>query len=75
MGEDAEWSTSDHLLASILDALNVSNWQRSGGRARRPKPIPRPTDEKPQKFVGSSMTLAQAEAREAERQRLLEGES
>lgn len=37
-----EWSTEAHLLASIYDALAAANWQRSGGKGKRPKPIERP---------------------------------
>lgn len=38
---DAEWSTTDHLLALIADHLAAANWQR-GGKGPRPKPIKRP---------------------------------
>lgn len=44
-GAAAEWSTSDHLLALTVDALQIANWQRSadGSKGRRPpKPIARP---------------------------------
>jgi hypothetical protein len=40
--EGAGWSLSDHLLASAVDALRGGNWQRSGGKGSKPKPIPRP---------------------------------
>lgn len=43
-GEAALWSVSDHLLAGILDALHGANWQRSGSKGQRPKPVPRPGD-------------------------------
>lgn len=36
------WSASEYLLAMAVDALNGGNWQRGGGKGRRPKPIPRP---------------------------------
>lgn len=44
-GDAAQWSLSDQLLASAVDALHVANWQRSedGAKGRnRPRPIPRP---------------------------------
>jgi hypothetical protein len=44
-GESASWSLTDHLLAAVVDALHVANWQRTSDGAkgrRRPKPIPRP---------------------------------
>jgi hypothetical protein len=33
---------SEHLLASVLDALNGANWQRGGGKGSKPKPTQRP---------------------------------
>lgn len=41
-GEAATWSDSDHLLATITDLLASANWQRGGGKGKRPQPIPRP---------------------------------
>lgn len=46
LGEDALWGLSEHLLASVLDALNLGNWQR-GNQGKdvpgpRPVPVPRP---------------------------------
>jgi hypothetical protein len=44
-GGEAEWSTGDHLLALLFDALQIANWQRSkdGATGRnKPKPLPRP---------------------------------
>jgi len=42
LGADAEWGTQEHLLALAVDTLNAANWQRGGGKGRRPKPIQRP---------------------------------
>lgn len=42
---EAVWSVDTHLLASVYDALAVSNWQRSKDGAKSskaPKPLPRP---------------------------------
>ena len=45
IGGDAAWTTSEHLLANVLDTLNAANWQRAGdSKAKAPKPIPRPAD-------------------------------
>lgn len=45
IGGDAAWTTSEHLLANVLDTLNAANWQRGGGKAGdRPKPVQRPAD-------------------------------
>lgn len=42
LGDAAEWSTTDHLLALVADLLAAANWQRGGGKGKRPKPIERP---------------------------------
>lgn len=36
------WTFEAHLLAGVVDALNVANWQRVGRNSGRPKPIKRP---------------------------------
>ena len=43
-GKDAHWEDpKDQLLAMIVDAIAVGNWQRQGDQqALRPDPIPRP---------------------------------
>ena len=46
LGESAFWTVDTHLLAGVLDALNGANFQRGGGRGKKPSPIPRP-GEKP----------------------------
>ena len=46
MGDAAEWGVSDHLLAGIFDTLQGANWQRGGGKGRRPEPIERPGGKK-----------------------------
>lgn len=38
----AGWGLTEHLLAANLDTLRGANWQRSGGKGARPKPVPRP---------------------------------
>ena len=42
LGESAFWTVDTHLLAGVLDALNGANFQRGGGRGKRPSPVPRP---------------------------------
>lgn len=42
---DAMWAVSPDalLLAALVDAVQIGNWQRSGDKhARKPEPIPRP---------------------------------
>jgi hypothetical protein len=42
-GDQARWTLTDHLLASVFDALAVISWQLGGDkRAARPKPMARP---------------------------------
>lgn len=36
------WSNTEHLLAALVDLAANGNWQRGGGKGRKPKPIPRP---------------------------------
>ena len=42
LGESAFWTVGTQLLAGGLVAHNGGNFQRSGGRGKRPSPIPRP---------------------------------
>ena len=43
VGDAARWGDQEHLLADLIDVLQVANWQRAGKRnARRPKPVSRP---------------------------------
>lgn len=49
-----QWSTTEHLLAHVLDVLRVGNWltvetnKKKGARNPYPTPIPRPGDEPPE---------------------------
>lgn len=43
LGVDALWGLGEHLAASILDALNLANWQRGNQGAKSPSPRPKPT--------------------------------
>lgn len=36
------WTLDTHLLASILHAVQGANWQRGGGKGKKPEPITRP---------------------------------
>ncbi len=48
------WPVHTQLLAEVVDALNIANWQR-GGRKNSPKPkrIPRPWEKKRAQTLGS----------------------
>lgn len=41
---ESGWDTNSYLLAAAVDALNGANWQRGGGKGKRPEPVPRPND-------------------------------
>jgi hypothetical protein len=46
-GVDSAWTTTDHLLARAIDALEVANWMASedGSKNRnKPDPVMRPTE-------------------------------
>lgn len=49
-GETSSWGTVEHLLAGIVDRLEIGNWQRANAgvkkpnQTRPPKPMPRPGD-------------------------------
>lgn len=40
--DDAEWGLQEQLLAAVFDVLQAGNWQRGGGKGRRPEQLPRP---------------------------------
>ena len=39
---DSVWQLEHQLLAGIYDATAAGNWQRGGGKGRKPKPVKRP---------------------------------
>lgn len=41
-GDAAGWGASEHLLATVIDQLAAANWQRSGKKSGKPKPMKRP---------------------------------
>lgn len=69
-----QWATGDYLLAAAVDALHGANWQRSGGKGSRPKPIPRPGDKSRAKTYGNAIPIEDArriiEARNGRRRRV-----
>lgn len=47
LGEQAQWSTTEHLLATLIDVTQIGVWQFAAAHSPRrapdkPKPIPRP---------------------------------
>ena len=44
-GYDNAWTLTDHLTATLVDVLQIANWQRAGdSKAKRPTPVKRPHD-------------------------------
>lgn len=41
----AAWSTTDYLLAALLDGVNILIYQLGGGKGNKPKPVKRPQAE------------------------------
>ena len=49
-GEAAEWGSTEHLLAAVVDLLAEANWQRAGNKkVAPPKPIERPHERQARK--------------------------
>lgn len=46
-GDTVTWTTSEHLLANVVDLTSTANWQRGGGKGKRPKRLHRPGKDKP----------------------------
>jgi len=36
------WSPESYILAIVVDHLALANWQRGGGKGKKPKPLQRP---------------------------------
>lgn len=48
LNKECAWDWSEVLLAEVIDRIGILIWQQSGAkRGRRPKPYPRPKQEKP----------------------------
>lgn len=42
MDHPRQWGWAEHLTAAALYATQMGNWQRGGGKGRRPKPVKPP---------------------------------
>lgn len=42
--DDTSWSVTEYLLAMLVDNSTARLWQAGGGKGKRPKPLPRPSD-------------------------------
>jgi hypothetical protein len=58
------WTTTDYLLAHVVDGIRINNWQRTEGATKRPPrgmpdPFPRPGDDdkKADRQVGDTAAL------------------
>lgn len=62
------WTTSDYLLAHLIDGVRITNWQRTEGATKRPprnipEPFPRPgTATKDTAEVGDVVSVGNASA-------------
>lgn len=57
--ERLQWTTTDHLLANVVDMLRGISWQLGGGKGQRPRPIPRPGDVN-RRRMGKARPLSEA---------------
>lgn len=53
------WTTTDYLLAHVIDGIRVNNWQRTEGATKKPPrgipdPFPRPAEDKRETAVGDT---------------------
>ena len=57
----AAWSTSDYLLAGLLDSMNFMRYENAGGKGRKPDRVERPKAKRPERRragVGEERTMA-----------------
>lgn len=54
-GPMADWDMTALLLRQIDLRLAGANWQRSGGKGQKPKPIELPDRKKPRKVDGADV--------------------
>jgi hypothetical protein len=57
------WSDTEYLLAGVFDLLAGANWQRSGGRGPRPRPVRRPGDKAGVTHYGKAIPFEEAKER------------
>lgn len=77
LSSDDAWTTTDHLLANVVDLLNGANWQRAGSRGKAPDLLERP-QEAARNRAANEAAIARASRRaaaliERRRQRQEEG--
>ena len=58
-GPNAEWDLQSLLLRRIDHSLQGANWQRGGGKGRKPKPVDLPGTKPKQPVKASSGDIAQ----------------
>jgi hypothetical protein len=66
IGDAADWSRTDHLLAGVFDLVNVVIWQNANqgrkSRTPRPQPLPRPGIEPKVTRYGTPRPLSEVKA-------------
>lgn len=75
-GESFLWSSEAHLLATVVDALQLQIWQQSKKGTNRPQPIPRPGGDRHGRKTygrGRGVTPAQLDELKRLRERTTDG--
>jgi len=62
-GDEAIWDLKTKLLGLAVDALHQANWQRGGGKGKRPKSVLPSQNGKKTKQIGGGTVVSIDEAR------------
>lgn len=71
-GTDAAWTAETHMVAHLIDATMLANYQRGGNKGAQPKPIARPAEAKAEQekreraFVRASKFAARQKKKRAQ---------
>jgi hypothetical protein len=63
LNEHLEWSTTDHLLATVIDAIQINTWVLASAHSdpkkspKKPEPLERPGAKKAKPAMGSGRDL------------------
>lgn len=52
------WRLEHHLMAHVVDLLAAANWQRGGGKGKRPPPLERPGTKSREQVIKRRSTLS-----------------
>lgn len=74
-GDKAAWTQSEHLLATLIDAIQAGNYQfarvhsKRGHPPEKPKPFPRPGDRSRRRVYRTQLSTNEIARRLVEQQR------